>query len=112
MFGHMVLEGAHRLSNVFEFWKIRTFFLNSLPVVHDVFVLAVQTALVVMTVTCHLSHNLAGWFQGEGTDRTLFPVSSTLPSARGGMAGPGWSVTQLRVESGPTEKLSQVRTLM
>ena len=103
MFGHMVLEGAHRLSNTFKFWKIRTFVLNALPVVYDVCVLAVQTVLDVMTVTCHLSYNLAGWFQGEGTDRALFPVSSTLPPARGGTAGPGWSVTHLRVESGPTE---------
>ena len=82
MFSHMVLEGANRLSNVFEIRKIRTFVLNSLPAVHDVFVLAVQTVLDVMTITCHLSYNLAGWFQGEGTDRALFPVFSTLPSGR------------------------------
>ena len=50
MFSHMVLEGANRLSNVFEIRKIRTFVLNSLPAVHDVFVLLVQTVIDVMTV--------------------------------------------------------------
>lgn len=74
LYGHAVLEGVHRLSKVFAFWKIRTFVLRSLPVVYDVFVLAFQTVLDVMTITCYLSYNLAGWFQGEGTDRALFPT--------------------------------------
>ena len=52
LYGHAVLEGVHRLSKVFAFWKIRTFVLRSLPVVYDVFVLAFQTVLDVMTITC------------------------------------------------------------
>ena len=115
LYGHAVLEGVHRLSKGFAFWKIRTFVLRSLPVVYYVFVLAFQTVFDVMTITCYLSYNLAGWFQGEGTDRALFPVFSTLPPSqaiKGGTAVPGWSVNRLRVESGPTEKPSQVRTFV
>ena len=82
LYGHAVLEGVHRLSKGFAFWKIRTFVLRSLPVVYDVFVLAFQTVLDVMTITCYLSYNLAGWFQGEGTDRALFLFSAHFRQAR------------------------------
>ena len=69
-----------------------------------------QTVLDVMTVTYHLSYNVTSWFQ---PDRAclLFPAHFPSQKCRGGMAGPGWSVTRLSVESGHTEKLFWVWTL-
>ena len=72
MLAEAILEALHTSANIFIFWMVLAVVLDTLPVVNDVCVLAVDRTGNLVGVATHLSHYLASGASSVGTGRTLF----------------------------------------
>ena len=66
-----ILEALHTSANIFIFWMVLAVVLDTLPVVDDVLVLAIDRTSNLVPVATHLSHYLASGARSVRTGRTL-----------------------------------------
>ena len=71
MLAEAILEALHTSANIFIFWMVLAVVLDTLPVVDDVLVLAVDRTSNLVSVATNLSHYLASGAGSVGTGRTL-----------------------------------------
>ena len=71
MLAEAILEALYTSANIFIFWMVLAVVLDTLPVVDDVLVLAVDRTSNLVSVATHLSHYLASGASSVRTGRTL-----------------------------------------